>query len=155
MLFNSYEFILLFLPICLAGYAMAGCFRLRWLSISWLVVCSIYYYAWWNAPQSDGWTPRFLFTMLSSVAANYLLGSALLSDRPASRRRGVRMLLLAAGVGFNFGLLVYFKYTGFFIATASSLLGRNWPLPDVILPLAFSFHTFQQHAYLVDAYRRN
>ena len=113
MLFNSYRFIFLFLPICLAGYALLGKFRRRSLPIAWLVACSIYYYAWWKAPELDHWTPRFLLVMLSSVTMNFLLGAGLFErDRNAL----VRSSLLGIGILFNFGLLVYFKYTGFFVA---------------------------------------
>jgi alginate O-acetyltransferase complex protein AlgI len=175
MLFNSFEFIFLFLPVCLAGYALLGRWCHHRAAIAWLVVCSAYYYARWTAPELDDWTPRFLLIMLASVGVNFVLGRALIDvqsnphagfgassdnrDRPRvldyarPSTKGFRIALLAAGVLFNFGLLVYFKYTGFFIRSTNSLFSAAIPIPSIILPLAFSFHTFQQHAYLVDAYK--
>jgi alginate O-acetyltransferase complex protein AlgI len=149
MLFNSFEFIFCFLPICLIGYALLGRLGNHRAALAWLVVCSIYYYAWWKPPELDHWTPRFVLIMVLSVAVNFLLGTALID----SQRRALRILLLSIGVLFNFGLLAYFKYTGFFLKTSNALLATGFAVPTIILPLAFSFHTFQQHAYLVDAYR--
>lgn len=142
MLFNSFEFIFLFLPLCLAGYALLGRFAHHRAAIAWLVLCSIFYYAWWKPPELPHWSPRFLLIMLASVGVNFILGRGLI-DLPS--RHDLRRAILAAGILFNFGLLIYFKYAGFLLGTTSSALG-------IILPLAFSFHTFQQHAYLVDAY---
>src|SRR5260370_14136926 len=153
MLFNSYRFIFLFLPVCLLGYALLGKLRNRSLAIAWLVLCSIYYYGWWKAAEYDHWSARFLLVMLLSVAVNFQLGSMLVTCIERGRPILLRRLLLAAGILFNFGLLCYFKYTGFFLSVANSRLGTSIPIPLIVLPLAFSFHTFQQHAYLVDAYR--
>ncbi|HEY7116788.1 MAG TPA: MBOAT family protein [Tepidisphaeraceae bacterium] len=151
MLFNSYEFIFLFLPLCLAGYALLGYLGRHRAALAWVVVCSLVYYAWWKPPELDHWTPRFLLIMVASVAVNYLLGTAILSRDPADHR-AIRAVLLGLGILFNFGLLAYFKYTGFFLSSINSLFDASIAIPTVILPLAFSFHTFQQHAYLVDAW---
>lgn len=142
MLFNSFEFIFFFLPVCLAGYALLGRFWRHRAAIAWLVACSMLYYAWWKPPQLTQWTPRFLLIILLSVGVNFALGRTLI-DLPA--RMPARRVILCSAILFNFGLLVYFKYAGFLLGTSSAALG-------IILPLAFSFHTFQQHAYIMDAY---
>ncbi|NPA64988.1 MAG: MBOAT family protein, partial [Epsilonproteobacteria bacterium] len=69
------------------------------------------------------------------------------------RRRYPKKLLLAAGIAFNLALLGYFKYADFFIQNINSLFGLEIPLLHLALPLAISFFTFQQIAYLVDSYR--
>ncbi|HEX7010074.1 MAG TPA: MBOAT family protein [Phycisphaeraceae bacterium] len=141
MLFNSYTFILLFLPVVLAGYALIGRLAARRTAMAWLVLASVIYYGWWN--------PRYVGLLLASVLANYVTG-LLLGASCASRRGRV---VLGLGVAANLALLGYYKYANFFVDTASALAGTHWHLEPIVLPLAISFFTFQQIAYLVDAYR--
>lgn len=61
--------------------------------------------------------------------------------------------ILIAGIAANLGLLGYYKYANFFVANLNALFGSSLILETIILPLAISFFTFQQIAYLVDAYR--
>ncbi|MDX1269441.1 MAG: MBOAT family protein, partial [Oceanisphaera sp.] len=62
--------------------------------------------------------------------------------------------ILIFGITANLGLLGYFKYADFFISSVNSLSGASFSLLHLALPLAISFFTFQQIAYLVDSYRR-
>ena len=139
MLFNSYTFCLLFLPLCLAGFFVG----LRWLGdravCGWLLAMSLGFYAWWN--------PAYLPLLLGSMAANYGLGVLI------ARFRSAAMPLLTAGVAGNLGLIGYYKYAGFFTQTASALTGSSFSLDAIALPLAISFFTFQQIAFLVDVKR--
>ena len=137
MLFNSYDFIFLFLPLTICGFWLflrAG----HAAVVAWLVACSLFYYAWWN--------PAYLPLLVGSVTINYFLGGRI-AERPT---RG----LLALGVTFNLGLIAYFKYLGFFSEVFSATTGLSTGLQGVILPLGISFFTFQQIAYLVDSYHR-
>ena len=143
MLFNSYEFIFLFLPISLFIFFQLGGRGYHQLAIAWLVVTSLFFYGWWNA--------SYLGLMLASVIVNYFMGMAL-SRRFTTRYINTKQLL-TLGVVFNVGLLGYFKYTDFLISTANDLLDTSFNLHHIILPLAISFFTFNQVAYLVDAYR--
>jgi len=136
MLFNSSVFLLYFLPVVLAGYLAWTGFGRRGAAQAWLTVASLFFYGWWN--------PRYLFLLLASVVVNYLLGLAL------SRHRSP--LLLAGGVAFNVSLLGYFKYTNFFVQALDDVLGFNWVVSSIVLPLAISFYTFQQIAYLWDVH---
>ena len=143
MLFNSYEFLFAFLPLALAGFFFAHKVISRDAAIVWLVLISLFYYGWWNA--------AYLSLILASMAVNFAVGRGIGRIDPVARRR--RRLLLAAGVAFNLGLLGYFKYANFFVDTAASLTGADIALAPIILPLAISFFTFQQIAYLADAYQ--
>jgi alginate O-acetyltransferase complex protein AlgI len=141
MHFSSYEFLLLFLPVTWAGFAL-----LRDRDVAarrvWLLVCSAFFYAWWSPPG--------LALLAGSIAVNFGLGRALRAlPRPSI---GANAALLT-GLVFNLGLLGYFKYAGFLVATAGQLTGHDWSLGAIVLPLAISFFTFQQTAFLIDAWR--
>lgn len=140
MLFNSFEFILIFLPITLTGYflcARAG----RNLAYAFLTVASFVFYGAWSVPYG--------ILLVIQLTANFLIGRYL-SQRPNARAVKVIMII---GVTLNLTLLGYFKYANFFIKTASGVFGGSFDYFEIILPLAISFHTFQQIAYLVDEYR--
>ncbi|MCB2102946.1 MAG: MBOAT family protein [Rhodobacterales bacterium] len=137
MLFSSTVFLLAFLPAVLAGYAVLSAVPSRGPQFLWLAVTSLFFYAYWNPP--------YLLLLLASIGANYGLGQALAARR--DRR------LLALGVAFNLGLIGLFKYAGFFVGNVNLLLGTAVPDPGLVLPLAISFFTFQQVAYLVDVYQ--
>ncbi len=141
MLFNSYAFICLFLPLTLAGFYLLGALGLRRVVIGWLVGASLFFYGWWN--------PVYLFLILGSVLFNFGVGLAIGRVRPA-RPAG---MLLGLGVAGNLALLGYFKYTDFFIVNISAAAGLDWAPLQIILPLAISFFTFQQIAFLVDTAR--
>lgn len=142
MLFNSYFFIFCFLPVTLAVFFVIGARGHHRIAISWLVAASLFFYGWWN--------PSYLGLILASVLFNYSVGVAL--GEPGAGH--TRKLLLIFGVTANLCLIGYFKYTNFFIDTFNTVLRTEYNLKTIILPLAISFFTFQQIAYLVDAYRK-
>ncbi len=143
MLFNSYEFILLFLPVTLAGFFLFA--RLGHVpAIVWLVLASLFFYGWWN--------PAYLLLLATSVLANFWIAQQLGQMRQARRRRYAQFWL-ALGVTFNLGLLGWFKYANFAVATLNDITGATLYLQAIVLPLAISFFTFQQIAYLVDVHR--
>jgi alginate O-acetyltransferase complex protein AlgI len=145
MLFNSYIFILLFLPFVAAIYFLAGTFLHRKLSISWLVVSSLFFYAWWN--------PIYLPLIIGSVLFNFYVGAAI--RRGKSKNAAYNGLLLFFGIAANLLLLGYFKYFNFFIANLNALFNTDISIAPIVLPLAISFFTFQQIMYLVDADSRD
>jgi len=142
MLFNSYEFLFAFLPITLIGFFLIGQKLGRAAAIAWLIFASLFYYAWWN--------PIYVGLILASMGTNFLFGRAI--GRRDSKALGSRRALLALGVIFNLSLLGYFKYANFFVDTANELLDVDVTLAPIVLPLAISFFTFQQIAYLADTY---
>lgn len=142
MLFNSYDFLFAFLPLTVAGFYLLDRWGAARLLLAWLLAASLVFYAWWN--------PACLPLLLASIGANYLLGRGLAQSGQSSV---ARKAMLAVGIAGNLGLLGYFKYAGFFAASVGELLHAPWQPPVVVLPLAISFFTFQQIAFLVDAYR--
>jgi D-alanyl-lipoteichoic acid acyltransferase DltB (MBOAT superfamily) len=141
MLFNSYTFILVFLPVTLIVFYLIGARGHHRIAVSWLVAASLFFYGWWN--------PAYLGLILGSMLFNYAVGVALGSGT-TKQRKG----LLAFGVAANLVLIGYYKYANFFVDNLNRALGSEIHLQTIILPLAISFFTFQQIAYLVDAYKR-
>ena len=139
MLFNSFEFILLFLPITVLGFYFLRKFIHKQLAICWLLTCSLFFYGYWN--------PRYLILILSSIAFNYSL-SIFISKSRYSR------YFLYFGVVINLILIGYFKYTNFLINSINNIAHTNWNINNIVLPLAISFFTLQQIAYLVDIYNK-
>lgn len=142
MLFNSVEFLFLFLPVLLTVFFWLGRYSHR-LAATWLTIGSLFFYGWWN--------PAYLGLLLGSIAFNYMVGYALVrrNDIGSSRRKR----LLAFGVVVDLALLGYYKYANFFIDTYNASLGTSFGFAEIILPLGISFFTFTQIAFLVDAAR--
>ncbi|MDD3674128.1 MBOAT family O-acyltransferase [Thauera propionica] len=143
MLFNSYEFLFLFLPATLLGYFWIAR-RGHEPAVIWLVVASLFFYGWWN--------PVYLLLLVASMIVNFGLG-ALLGQAHRLGRVGAGKRWLALGVMFNLSLLGYFKYANFAVNSLNSVAGTHLHLETIVLPLAISFFTFQQIAYLVDAFQ--
>ena len=142
MLFNSYQFIFLFLPIALIGYFLMG--RLGNLApVIWLALASLAFYS------VSNW--QFVLLLLASIAFNYLIGLVLISQR---LRPVPRFAALTAGVAGDLLVLGYFKYAGFLAANLNAVFSTGLAL-DILLPVGISFYTFTQIAFLVDAYRGN
>ncbi len=146
MLFNSYQFVFVFLPLLLMGYELFALSGARLAVPVFLVFGSLFFYGWWD------W--RYLFLFGFSIAFNYAWAQAL-RPRPAAgaQRRLAPRAMLAAGAAANLGLLGYFKYRNFFVSSAAALAGRHWTTATIVLPLAISFFTFEQLTYLVSAWR--
>lgn len=142
MLFNSYEFILVFLPVSLAGFFTIGKFIGREAAILWLFLASLFFYAWWN--------PAYLVLLMGSIAFNFVLGRYLFRLGNTGRQKAASSAL-GLGIFVNLALLGYYKYTDFFIRNVNAIFGTDIFLVKIVLPLAISFFTFNQIAYLVDA----
>ncbi len=143
MLFNSFEFLLAFLPVSLLGYYLLIKFGLQRFLFVWLVVCSLVFYGFW--------APKYSLLLIGSMAVNYLLGKQI--ERHNDSKTGGYILF--AGIVVNVAVLAYFKYANFFIDNVNTLFGTGYSIGKIILPLAISFYTFQQVAYLVDIRRRD
>ena len=145
MLFNSYEFIFVFLPVTLAGFFLLG-LSSRNLALGWLVVISIAFYAWWR--------PINVLIIAPSILVNFVLARWLLRLTADKTRAGLARLVLLLGIAFNVAFLGYFKYVNFLATAANDLIGTNFVLTQVVLPLGISFITFQKIAFLIDVHGR-
>jgi alginate O-acetyltransferase complex protein AlgI len=143
MLFNSFIYLGIFLPVTALVYFAIGSQLNHRLSITWLVAASLFFYGWWN--------PAYLGLILGSGLINFAVGMALSKRHGYSDR--ARLAVLSVGIVINVSLLGYFKYANFFIDNVNWLIGGDFSIGLIILPLAISFVTFQQISYLVDAYR--
>jgi alginate O-acetyltransferase complex protein AlgI len=142
MLFNSYPFIFVFLPIVLAGYFWLGCSS-NLAPVWWLVLASLVFYS------VSNW--QFVGLLLASVAFNYFVGWLLI----AKQLRGTtRFAVLTAGVAGDLLVLGTFKYAGFLAANLNAMFSAGFVV-NILLPVGISFYTFTQIAFLVDAYRGN
>ena len=145
MLFNSYEFMLLFLPIVL----------LFWWSpkvglttrLVGLTLASYLFYGWWDY--------RFVGLLMLSTVVDYFAGKRLHESTDDQRRR----FWLGVSLASNLGLLAFFKYCGFFAESWNAVAdwlrtGGSIPVPQIILPVGISFYTFQTLSYSIDIFRR-
>jgi len=144
MLFNSYEFIFLFLPFSFFIYFYLLEKRLIAGAKGFLVFASLLFYSWWNI--------AYLPLILSSMLFNYVIGNAL--NENFKKVQLHKKSLLTFGIITNLALLGYFKYSDFFLENFNLAFDTSQPLLHLALPLAISFFTFQQIAYLVDSYRK-
>ncbi|OAN49231.1 hypothetical protein A6A04_03710 [Paramagnetospirillum marisnigri] len=141
MLFNSFEFLLLFLPAAFAGALVAQ--RVGgWALKAWLSAASLVFYAFWST--------SFVWILLASISVNYLLVQGVLGAAPGSSRR---LAIATLGIVGNLCLLGWFKFAGFLAFNFNALTSSAIDLGQIILPLGISFFTFQKIGLLVDAQR--
>ena len=143
MIFSTYRFIFLFLPVTFFGYFILNRFRYYSVAKIWLIIASLYFYG-------QG-SPAFFPFFLASITGNYIIGTAM--TRMEGSQTIQRKILLCIGLAGNIGLLGYYKYTDFFIENYNLLTGSDYALKHIVLPIGISFFTFQLIAFLVDSYR--
>ena len=144
MLFNSYIFVLLFLPLCILGYfGLNGLGRYK-LAQVYLLGMSFWFYGYAS--------PQYLLVIIASIAANFSFYCAL-NRFSLTNNVKVRKFILGTALLFNIGVLFYFKYTDFFIDTVNGLFRTSYNTLNIVLPLGISFFTFQQISFIVDTYR--
>ncbi len=142
MLFNSYEFIFLFCPVTIFIFFLIGSKGYSSSAIVWLVCASLFFYGWWN--------PAYLLLITGSMVFNYGTGKVLGKQENSGLKNRI---MLTFGISMNLALIGYYKYANFFVDNLNAVSGSSFHLEPIILPLAISFFTFQQIAYLVDAYK--
>ncbi len=138
MLFNSYVFLLLYLPFALLGYYLLGQLNVRMAAI-WLSFCSLFFYGWWS--------PVYLTLLIGSIAVNYLISQWILN---AIKKPDFQSLLLVIGVTLNLSVLFYYKYFTAILAFLGEYGVFKGEATSILLPLGISFFTFTQIGYLLD-----
>lgn len=134
MIFSSMSFLSLFLPLLLSVYFLSPKKYRNFI----LFLFSLFFYF-----LGEKW---YVFLLLISCFINYIIGFSL--------QKKYAKIFLIVGLIFNLGLLVYFKYTNFFLNTFTNLFGIHPITLNIILPLGISFFTFQNISYLIDVYKK-
>lgn len=138
MLFNSYIFICIFLPIALIGWYTLNHFKLYRLAGLFLSGMSLWFYAYFNL--------SYLLIIVASILINYLISMTI--DHISKDK--TKKLMLVISVFINLGILFYFKYFDFFIENINAITKSNYELKNIVLPLGISFFTFQQLSFVID-----
>ena len=148
MLFNSYYFVLMFLPIVLALYYLSLRIvrrseenkqdKYHKLSLFVLIISSFIFYAYDNL--------YYLVLLVASILINWCI-AWILNNKSNTKP------VLILGILIDVGIIFYFKYYDFFVSNINSIFRADITLRNIILPLGISFFTFQQISYLVDTYK--
>lgn len=141
MLFNSYIFIFLFLPISLLGWYGLNKWKQYGMAQIFLIMMSLWFYAYFNV--------NYLAVILVSCAVNYLFSFMLTKwEGPVCHR-----VILITGCVVNIGILGVFKYYDFFVENLNAILHTDFACKHILLPLGISFFTFQQLSFVIDRCR--
>jgi D-alanyl-lipoteichoic acid acyltransferase DltB (MBOAT superfamily) len=144
MVFTSYEFILVFLPIVLTIVLGLSALRFRPAAKAALFAASIVFYAWWSV--------TYTLFLLGILTFNFVVARWLIRSRDSGGSEGGRRIVFVVGLIANIAALVWFKYTAFLVGEITHLFGREVRLDPMLLPLGISFIVFQKIALLADAY---
>ncbi|MCR5594574.1 MAG: MBOAT family protein [Lachnospiraceae bacterium] len=140
MLFNSYIFICILLPVALLGWYGLNYFGHTKLAGVFLTGISLWFYAYFKL--------SYLFVIVGSIALNFCI--SFFADRIISGDETRKKIMIAVSVICNLGIFIYFKYTDFIIQNINAIAGSDIALRNIILPLGISFFTFQQLSYVID-----
>lgn len=138
MVFSSYIFVFIFLPITLLGYFLI---KDKWKN-GWILLASFIFYS-WNGP-------RYTLVLFGSIFINWM-GAYLIEKFNHKHRKHI----LVSIISLNLILLIYFKYANFIVDNIQKITGRNFLWEEVVLPLGISFFTFQGMSYVIDVYRKD
>lgn len=140
MLFNTFGFLFVYLPVVFTGFFFISKYSTHWAA-GWLAAASLVFYSIWDY--------HYLPLLLASIIMNFWASGLMASSRPAWRKP-----ILVLAVVANLCLLAYFKYANFFISSVNQIADATVISPaNIILPIGISFFTFTQIAFLVDTYR--
>lgn len=141
MLFTTAGFSAIYLPVVFVLFFLIGPRSTR-LAAAWLFAASLFFYGYWM--------PEFTLLLVGSICWNFFVGMRIAQS--GRRERSRRWLI--AGIVVDLVLLAYFKYANFFVDSLSAVLGSDWELARITLPIGISFFTFTQIAFLADAYQK-
>jgi len=143
MLFNSYEFVFGLFPLALLGFFVAARLGGEKVAKLFLVAVSLFFYGW---PK-----PENIWVIVVSVVVNYLIATKIMMLPKGRAGERQRSLLVFVSVVGNLAALGYFKYTNFAVETLNLAIGTEFFIERIAFPLAISFFTFQQIAFVIDA----
>ncbi len=132
MLFSSITFLYYFLVVLLLVYFFSP---KKYRNFILLVFSLLFYFL---------GEPKYIVILILSGVLNYFFGNMVLLKH--------KKFFLVAACIYNIGLLLFFKYTDFFITNINSLLGSNISLLYIVMPIGISFFTFQALSYVIDIY---
>ena len=137
MIFSSYEFLLIFLPITLFIFHLLRKYKGGFAALWFVSLASCFFYGYWN--------PIYLTLLLTSMAGNFFILKKIILSKKSK-------IYLILGIFFNLCILGYFKYRNFFFENVSLVIGSEYSLKNIFIPLGISFFTFQQIALLIDTF---
>ena len=138
MVFSSAVFLLIFLPIV---FIVNLFIPKKWSNV-FLLITSLFFYAWGE--------PIYVLLMIFTITLNWLIGVGIAKYEKHSK------LIMALGVICDVAILMYFKYTNFFVRSINTVFGKELiPQTNILLPIGISFFTFQAISYIVDVYRKD
>ncbi|MCR5368868.1 MAG: MBOAT family protein [Eubacterium sp.] len=140
MLFSSITFLYVFLPAVLLLYFIAP----RKIRNLILLMTSLIFYGWGE--------PKYIIVMVVSIIVGYIFGRLTGSFKKKSKDKTAKLCVVLSTI-VNLGILIFFKYTDFFISNINKVGGFGIKLLDLALPLGISFYTFQILSYSIDVYR--
>ncbi|MDR3476684.1 MAG: MBOAT family protein [Gammaproteobacteria bacterium] len=144
MLFNSVAFVFWFLPIVLFGFFAVGRYNQKAAS-GWLVAAAFFFYGYWNT--------NYISLLVISIVVNYLFGYGI-GQLHEKRKPNFAKLLFIVALVVDLSVLGYYKYSKFFVSQIDALIGAQYFIENIALPLGISFFTFTQIAFLVDVYQK-
>lgn len=145
MLFNSYIFIFIFLPLVLAGYYFINALKMYKIANIFLIAMSLWFYGYFNR--------KYLIIICGSIIINFIMSREIGGRGIFRTTQYVRKLMLLLGIVANILVIFYFKYYNFFFENINNIFEKSFELRNIVLPLGISFFTFQQISYLVDSYK--
>ena len=148
MVFNSYIFILAFLPIVISGYFLINkhwSTKYKKNGLIWLLIASLVFYGYEE--------PKYLLLLVASILVNFCVVILITGLKQSNNKRdSIQKIIVSLGIILNILPLLYFKYSNFILNSIESVFEADWEV-EVGLPIGISFFTFLQIAYIVDCYR--
>lgn len=141
MLFNSYIFLLVFLPLALCFYFTLNRMGHERMALGSLAVMSLWFYGYFNY--------SYLLIIIASILVNFWFSKKMIGLIGGRKKK----IILGLALLFNIGLLFYYKYYDFFISNINQVFSLSFHMKHIVLPLGISFFTFQQISYAIDCYR--
>lgn len=138
MLFNSYIFIFLFLPLVLLGWFGLNKIKLQKIAEVFLIGMSLWFYAYFNY--------SYIYIIVGSCLFNFIYSYIVEKIKKTSYKKFLGLFAIIV----NLGVLFYYKYFDFFIENVNMIFHRDYNLLHIMLPLGISFFTFQQLSFVID-----